>query len=378
MTRTFFYEPRIGQTIIAQVEDDRFVQLGIERHLRAKYKNLRHAIGYRYTARLKSRLSPTTARVDLGIMGGEAFLTPCPDLPEGSDLDVVMVRLEIPEPGRWKLPVVKPVPGNKATSCTTRTHFQFEQDPIELYQPVFDEVLVRDLAAAAKFKKRLESDPVFTHLSSIALSVDPDRMDSLDLDGLLDQLVSGVFPIPNGTLYFERTKAMLMIDIDGTAGAVDVNQTAAREIPRLLKLFGIGGPVGIDFLGMQSKSERQMIDQALEAGCKQFLGQHDRTAMNGFGFVQLVLPKHMPSVLDVISGTCTGLYSIESQALNLIHDAARSRGAGTRILCASKAVLDQIRSWPSELAELSATLGVPVDFSEQSANANGHVHVRPL
>ena len=52
------------------------------------------------------------------LLGGDqqALLQPAPGLPDGALLAVEMTRGPIPEPGRWKLPVVRPAPHIEAAA----------------------------------------------------------------------------------------------------------------------------------------------------------------------------------------------------------------------------------------------------------------------
>ncbi|MBX4389349.1 ribonuclease E/G, partial [Mycobacterium tuberculosis] len=84
----------------------------------------------------------------------------------------------------------------------------------------------------------------------LRISIDPERIEQADLDSLVESAVSGEFAIDGGVVSIERTRAMTMIDIDGSGDPVALNLAAAREIPRLLRLLDIGGQVGIDFLAM--------------------------------------------------------------------------------------------------------------------------------
>lgn len=77
-----------------------------------------------------------------------------------------------------------------------------------------------------------------------------------------------------GFLVIDRTEALTVIDVNsgkftgGKAGTeatfLKLNQEAAREIARLLRLRGIGGIILIDFVDMQAPESREAVTQALE------------------------------------------------------------------------------------------------------------------
>jgi ribonuclease G len=205
--------------------------------------------------------------------------------------------------------------------------------------------------------------------------IDPEVINNADFDALIDQVLSGEFPIPGGMLSIERTRAMTMIDIDGSGDALAINRAAAMEIPRLLRLLDIGGQIGVDFLGLRDKAERQQLDAVLAESCAA-LGPHERTAVNGFGFLQIVRPRSRPSIPEILCGTTPGRLSLESRAVALLRDAGRSVGHGKRQLVAPPAIVDLIRQWPEETEALRYSFGVAIELVPDSAAIGyGHVHV---
>ena len=108
------------------------------------------------------------------------------------------------------------------------------------------------------------------------------------------------------------------------------------------------------------------------------LSQHERTAISGFGFAQLVLPRPSPSVMETLCGTGWKTPSPETQALMLLRDAARSQGVGARELVAPADIITHIERWPMLIEELRASLGCAITLRcDSSQNGYGHVHVSP-
>jgi ribonuclease G len=326
------------------------------------------AAGERYTARIVQKLGNRTALVALG-NDQEAVLSHCPPLPEGSLLGVEMVREPIPEPGRWKRAKVRP-DASVAVASEPCWHVGYEpwEQFLIAHAPEVEAIVCPDAASALDVERLLGPD-------GPPVRVDTDAIEDADFDALIDQAVTGHFSIAEGMLCVERTRAMTMIDVDGTAPPLALNLSAARAIPPLLHLLNIGGPIGIDFLTLGSRAERSQVDAAL-AEAAEVLGPHERTAMNGFGFCQIIRPRTVPSVMEWLCGTTPGRRSLETRAIALLRDAGRSKGIGARHLIAPPAITDLIRMWPEELAALRASLGVQIELvPDSAASGYGQVHV---
>jgi ribonuclease G len=176
-------------------------------------------------------------------------------------------------------------------------------------------------------------------------------------------------------LTLERTRALMMIDVDGIGDPLILNLAAARAIPPLLCLMDIGGSVGIDFVSMRTKADRAAVDAALSEACSG-LGLVQRTAVNGFGFAQIIRPRPRLSVPEILCGTTPGRLTLESRAIALLRAAERSIGFGARQIVATPAMIDLIRQWPEEVAALHHKLGAAIELvSDTASTGYGHVHV---
>jgi hypothetical protein len=353
-----------GEIRAALVDADRLVAFRI---IRLVGGATGMAPGTVYTGRITQKMASRKALITVGV-GEDGLLSPCPDVPEGALISVQMVRPPLPEPGRWKRAKFSPV--DAPALAQLGRHPGSEPWVKAVKQMAMDVEAIRcaDPTTANELAAVLGSD-------APPILVDPAAIDDADFDLLIEQAVSGEFPIPGGMLSIERTRAMTMIDIDGTGDALTVNQAAATCIPELLRLLDIGGPIGIDFVSLASRAERQLIDNIL-AKTSAALGPNERTAINGFGFCQIIRPRHHPSVPEILCGTGIRQLSLESRAIALLRDLARSQGHGARHLVAPPAIIDLVRGWPDEISALQSQLGVSIELvPDSTATGYGHVHV---
>ena len=104
--------------------------------------------------------------------------------------------------------------------------------------------------------------------------------------GVLDAIdaLAGAQPLPAGaSLFVEPTHALVAVDVNtgpdtSPAAGLKANIAAARDLPRQLRLRGLGGQVVIDFAPMPKK-ERVTLEQALRAA---FRGDAVDTALAGW------------------------------------------------------------------------------------------------
>ncbi len=367
MTRELLWDAGPGEIRAGIVEDGALVEFRIIRLRRSE--TMVQAVGELYTARIVSRTGNGQVMVDLGA-GHMAMLKNGPAVSEGSLIEVEMLRAPYPEPGNWKLPVVSALGDYAPLQAQAAWHFSAE--PWELFlrriAPDMQGIFCPDVIVVGDVRRLLGETAPEIHVA-------PDRILEADFDSLIDCAVSGEFRLPNGMLMIERTRAMTMIDVDGNVDARALNLEAAVEIPRLLRLLDISGPVGIDFVGVESKAARQEILTAFDDAAQE-LGPHERTAINGFGFCQIVRRRTGPSVPEILCGARRAQLSDESRAITLLREAGRSQGVGPRHLIAAPVIIDLIRSWPEETGALRSALGVEILLlPDASAKGYGHVHV---
>lgn len=124
-------------------------------------------------------------------------------------------------------------------------------------------------------------------------------------DDIWDSASEGCIDFPGGSLLLTVTPAMTVIDVDGTGSPRDLSLAAAPAVAKALRWFDIGGIIGIDFPTIVAKAERKAVDAALDEALAGW--PHERTAMNGFGFVQIVARLEGPSLLHRFATSRLGM-----------------------------------------------------------------------
>lgn len=219
--------------------------------------------------------------------------------------------------------------------------------------PVAIEVTRESLGGAEDWKRPLAK--VAGEVAGPAMpTATPAAAGELDRAGwadLISEAREGLVRFPGGELRIFLTPAMTLIDVDGTLPAAKLALAAAKAAGHAIRRHGIAGSIGIDFPTVAGKAERQAIADAFDAALPQ---PFERTAVNGFGFLQIVRPRRHASLFELAAERPS------FEALNLLRAASHKIGATT--LRAHPSALDAIR--PEWLDALAARVG-------------GHVRLQP-
>ena len=260
--------------------------------------------GERRSAKLATKLAGTRRGVALLEDGTEALVDHLPpDVTEGQSINVVITRAAIAERGRLKRAQARAVAGDTpATLASTTEGRTVRSFPAGLWEEVWQ-------AASSA---------------------------SLDF--------------PGGEIIVSVTPAMTVIDIDGIGAPREIALAAVPAIARALRWFDLGGNIGIDFPTLAAKDDRRAVDTALDTALAGW--PHERTAMNGFGFVQLVARLEGPSLLHRFATARLGASA--RMALRQAELAAQGTG---RVLLLTIHPAIRAKLKPEWLAELTRRTG---------------------
>ena len=264
----WLYEAGIGEARAALVDGGTIVKARI-----ALDGGL--VVGTVAEARLVEALAGAQGRVTLLDGSGEALLAAVPKgLSVGRTLLVTIVREAIPEPGRAKLA--------KA-------------------------VVAADGAGPAQGPDLLERISESGQPVRQCRAHEADVLEAAGWSEVLDEAVTGEIAFPGGVLRMSPTPAMTLFDVDGSGALEALAVAAATAVGQAIIRHGIGGSIGVDFPSVQGKAARQAVAAAIDAALAPALaGPFERTALNGFGFLQLVRPRPRASLPELLRADPVG------------------------------------------------------------------------
>lgn len=164
--------------------------------------------------------------------------------------------------------------------------------------------LLVDAASPHEEAWRDWSDPVPDEVAQSPRAFAEHGVEEL-IDGLL---ISNVPLAGGGHLSIEPTKAFVSVDVNtgadtSPAASLKANIAAARDLPRQLRLRGLGGQVIVDFAPMPKK-DRATLEQQLRVA---FKGEAAETSLAGWtplGNYELQRKRDRIALSEVLRGTC--------------------------------------------------------------------------
>jgi ribonuclease G len=319
----WLFEAGIGEDRAILLADGEIVEAAIElpSPLRA---------GAVAEARLTSILVPGRRGIAKTASGAELLIEPLsPGLTEGAAFRAEIVREAIPEAGRVKLAKARAIDADPRPGPT--------------------------------LAERLGSvRPAASH--------GRDRFETAGWSELLEEARSGEIAFPGGALRMSLTPAMTLFDVDGTLPAAELAVAGAVAAARAIRRFGLGGSIGLDLPTLPGPAERQAAAAAVDSVLPR---PFERTAVNGFGFLQIVRRRERASIPEIVQGDPAG-----AAARALLRRAQRTPGYGPLTLRAARPVIARLEAEPELLDRLRREVGADLVLQADAALSISASHVQ--
>jgi hypothetical protein len=326
-------EDGIGEARAALVSHGRILEAVVERHEGDARP------GAIMPARLVSTIIPRKRAIARLDGGEEVLVEPIPPkVAEGAAILVEIQREAIAEPG---------LDGNRPKRALGRV------------APLGSKAR----RAAGLFERISAGDvPVQT-----CAAHEPDWLEECGWSELCDEAMRGEIVREDAALRIFPTPAMTLIDVDGAAPPAQLGPKGAKLAAQAIRRLGIAGNIGIDLPTMNNRDERLIAAAQID----KYLSQpFERTAVNGFGFVQIIRKRERASLMELLRSD-----PIMSAALSAMRMAERhGGGAGAVTLSLPGAVLGLLRRHADWIALLERRRGGPVTLREDAALSLGECH----
>ena len=177
-----------------------------------------------------------------------------------------------------------------------------------------------------------------------------------------------------GRLWIEPTRALVAVDVDA-AGAADpgkVNQEAARELARQLRLRNLSGLIAIDFLDPGGPEARRSLREIFEAALAQDPAATELQRIGGDGVTLLTRQRLRPALHELLcdrqrawrlSLRCEGFAALRLAVAEGLENPGRQI-----VILAAERLLDLFAGPLAPAAEAAGKrLGQPLVFRAKSA-----------
>jgi len=177
-------------------------------------------------------------------------------------------------------------------------------------------------------------------------------------DDALQQARSGHVLFAGGSLQLTPTPALVAVDVDSHGGGANLAADSLRQLARLIPLWRLGGNIVID-LPNADKPARSAAVAAFDAAMAEIAApRFERTAINGFGLMQIVCERRGPSILERAWFDRAG-----SDAIDWLQTVAHSPDTGPIRLPDNAAVRQWLQARPHLLQGLAAQTHRPLGRS---------------
>ena len=189
----------------------------------------------------------------------------------------------------------------------------------------------------------------------------PDVLADAGWDAVVEEALSGRVEFPGGRLLVAPTPAMLAIDVDGTGDLARLAEAAARAVAALIRRHGIGGPVVVDFPSLGGRAPRAVVDAIL---AETLPPPFEKTAMNGFGLVQIIRPRRQLSLIEAARQPGFAALELLRRAQRLV---------GPVQIEAQASVIDWLAAHPALIADCARLTGGTLALQARDGAGRGHV-----
>lgn len=212
---------------------------------------------------------------------------------------------------------------------------------------------------------RLEEQDVPVHRIA---SHDADMLEAHGWSELCEEAMSGEIVREDASLRLFPTPAMMLIDVDGVAPPAQLGPKGAKLAAQAIRRFGLAGSIGIDLPTMNNKDERLIAAAQID----KYLPQpFERTAVNGFGFVQIIRRRTRASLMEVLREDPVLTAALAALRLAERHNAS---GGGAVVLTVPPDVADRIARTPEWVHALERRRGGALTLARDPALTTGSCH----
>ncbi|MGJ8478105.1 ribonuclease [Sphingobium yanoikuyae] len=325
----WLYEEGIGEARAALIEKGRIVEALIEREGEVA------RAGAILQGRLVQTIIPRKRGVVRLISGEEVLIEPIPPkVAEGANVLVEIFREAIAEEGR----------GKRAKGRIAPAGSKVHPGPSLLQRLRATDVAIRPCPAHEE-----------------------DRLEALGWSDLMEEAVTGEVGAEDAALRIFLTPAMILIDIDGSLPPAQLGPKGAKLSAQAIRRMGLAGSIGIDLPTMNNKDERIVAAAQID---KYLPLPFERTAVNGFGFVQIIRRRERANLMELLRED-----PVLTAALALLRRAERHGTGGAATITAAPAIIDLLHKRADWIEQLARRRGGEVTLRADSALslAAGHV-----
>ena len=223
-----------------------------------------------------------------------------------------------------------------------------------------------ELADGPTLRQRIDATGI--PVRALALH-EPDALEAAGWSELIENAQAGVWAFTGGTLRISLTPAMTLIDVDGHLDPATLALASATAAGRAMRAYGLAGSMGIDFPTLGGKEARSAVAAAFDAVLPL---PFERTAVNGFGFMQVIRPRTRASLIEHVMADAAG-----HAARALLRRVEREGRTGAVTLVAPPQVVAVLEGHPDWLDRLARHLGGAIGLRRDATMAMSGCYAEP-